>query len=63
MMTTRKPGRPPLPKEQRVTGKDVHVLIPDELLDQVDARRGEQTRKDFILKAIQFYLEQPVQES
>lgn len=57
-MTTRKPGRPPLPKEKRVTGKDVHLLVPDELLDQVDKRRGGQTRKDFILKAIQFYLEQ-----
>lgn len=56
----RKPGRPPLPKEQRVTGKDVHLLVPDELLDQVDKRRGGQTRKDFILKAIRSYLEQGV---
>jgi metal-responsive CopG/Arc/MetJ family transcriptional regulator len=63
-MTTRKPGRPPLPKEQRVSGKDVHLLVPDELLDQVDARRGDKTtRKDFILKALRYYLEQPVQES
>jgi hypothetical protein len=54
----RKPGRPPLPKEQRVTGQDVHLLVPFPLLDQIDRRRGKGTRKDFILKAIQFYLEQ-----
>lgn len=48
--TKRGPGRPPLRERAKV--QDMHLNLPIELIEAIDATRGNKSRTDMIMSAI-----------